>query len=69
VKSVDRAISVQVWLTRIEHLVIVVAELVMNDTKVLVIDLHAHLDADILGRVPTPRTGVAHDLTIGRLPE
>ena len=69
VEGVDRAVAIEVRLLRVQQPVVVVAELVMHDLEVDRVDLDAHLDAHILGRVPSRRARVADDVAIGGLRE
>src|SRR5213076_1033712 len=66
-ESIIRAIYEQERLVLIRPLIKIVPQFVMNRYKILVANLDAHLDPDIVFVVDVPRAGVADDIAIFRL--
>ena len=68
-ESVVGAVAIQKRLTRIGHLIIVVAQLVMDGGEVFLVDFDAHLQADIFFEVDVPGAGVTDDVAVRGLNE
>src|SRR5215475_12212059 len=68
-KAIVSAVLKECGLVFVSALVIIVAEFVVDSDKVLIANLNAHLEPDILMVINVPRAGVADHVTITRLDE